>query len=153
MLLTAQLLWCACAEEKSEPVGSCDDGRWAKVERNGEPICFAEITAAYNNPNASNSTINIDGGDGPNGATFSLYFKIPPSGLELNTTYQEVVQGDYFGIEEAISAQLVVHTYEAGVFQGASTTAAKITGTFSFTTENPNSKQQTIFTEGSFKQN
>ncbi|MEQ9306392.1 MAG: hypothetical protein RJQ14_20945 [Marinoscillum sp.] len=143
---------CGCQEEEPDEVGACVDSRWVTVDRDGQEVCFGDLTAVYNNPNSSNASFSLDGREGPNGATFSVYFTIPASGLELNTVYA-VASGDYFSSEDIISGELMLLTYTAGVSNGAGTSRAKVTGTFSFVSQNPNSQRQTAFTNGAFHQN
>ncbi len=140
------LILSSCEEEAPSGFDPCADGDWGRVERNGEEICFPSSTAFYSGANTTQASFGLQLGTfGEVGAiSLSAGFKVPVSGLELNKVYT-LSSGDFYGIEELVSGEMTILTYEP-VKDGNYCSS----GTFSMITKNPNSGSETTLTNGKF---
>ncbi len=144
--LVAVLNFSSCLEDETPGIDQCAVGNWGSVERDGTAICFPEASALMYDANTSHATFKIElyTPAEKSAVSLSATIKVPASGIELNKAYP-MSTADFFGVEELVSGEMTILTYEPvvnGSYCGS--------GTFNMITKNPNSGSQTILTNGKF---
>jgi hypothetical protein len=136
----------SCLEDEVPKIDPCNDYEWAKVDLDGNEICFENASVFIFEPNTTHSYLHAQfykAGD-RSVPSISAFFKVPVSGLELETTYP-AYDGDFFGAEDIVDGEVQLFSYKTNDDGGLC-----ITGTFSLTTKNPTSEAITTFTNGKF---
>lgn len=147
VLILSGLSFSSCLEDKEPGIDPCNDYEWARVNRDGNEICFEYADIILHRPNTTNSYVQAQfnkPGD-KSAPSISAFFSIPASGLELSTVYP-ATGGDFFGSEDVIDGEIMFISYTTIDTQGHYC----VSGTFSLTTKNPNSGATTQFTNGKF---
>ncbi|MBX2943913.1 MAG: hypothetical protein KF860_16380 [Cyclobacteriaceae bacterium] len=147
VLILSGLSFTSCLEDKEPEIDPCNDYQWARVDRDGKEMCFPMANILLYFPNSSNSYLQAQFNTpaDKSSPSISVYFDIPASGLEVNTTYK-ATRGDFFGSEEVIDGEIMFISYTTKDAMGHYCES----GTFSLTTKNPNSGAITQFTNGKF---
>ncbi|MDN4164548.1 hypothetical protein QWY31_03490 [Cytophagales bacterium LB-30] len=137
----------ASCEEKPEPLGSCEDGQWAKANRNGEAHCMGAVEVTYWNANTNSAKIILFTRDESLTTLtpeINAEFSVPIEGVTLNTAYP-LIEGKILDADVITEGSLTLLVFDPPGTQNSGC----IAGTFSLKAE---SGGVTTFeyTEGTF---
>ena len=148
LVSTLMLTFISCEQEdaSAEPPGNCNDYEWARVTKNGDDICLANVVVNYSYPNTVNATIGFVAGNEDTGdRELFANFAVPIEGIALNTPYP-LREGSIYGADPITEGSITLLIFD----EPSQGKTGCIAGTFELKAAGPDSPVPFEYTNGKF---